>query len=122
MGALAACFGFLAVLAAALGSHLLAGQLDAKHLDWFDTANRILMFQSLALIGVALHQRLQRQRPLILRWIGLAFSIGSLLFCGSLFGLALGAPRSVAHLAPIGGMLLMLGWLLWAWAWKRLPS
>jgi uncharacterized membrane protein YgdD (TMEM256/DUF423 family) len=121
MGVCAAAFGFLAIVAAALGAHLLKGRMDAQQLQWFATANQILMFQSLALLVLALQQLFwQRTRPLILRWVGLAFVGGCLLFCGSLFALALGAPRGLAMLAPIGGTLLMAGWLLWLWAWKRL--
>ena len=121
VGSLAAFFGFLGVLAAALGAHLLGKRLDVQQLGWFDTATRMLLFHALALIGVALHLKQQRQRPLILHWIAMGMVLGVLLFCGSLFALALGAPRGFAHLAPIGGASLMLSWLLWAWAWRRLP-
>lgn len=121
MGALGALMGFLAILAAALGAHLLKARLDAQHLEWFATATQVLQFQALALLVLALTQlHWQRQRPLVLHWVGLAFAAGSLLFCGSLYALALGAPRGTAVLAPIGGTLLLAGWLLWAWSWRRL--
>jgi uncharacterized membrane protein YgdD (TMEM256/DUF423 family) len=42
---------------------------------------------------------------------GAAFAIGLVLFCGSVYSIALGATRT-APAAPIGGALLMLGWLL----------
>ena len=42
---------------------------------------------------------------------GAAFTIGIVLFCGSVYALGLGVMRS-APAAPIGGTLLMLGWLL----------
>lgn len=121
MGACGALFGFLAVLAAALGAHLLKGRMDAQQLQWFTIAHQLLLFHGLALMGLALHQlHWQRVRPLILHWVGLAFIAGSMLFCGSLLALALGAPRGVSILAPLGGTLLLSGWLLWTWAWKRL--
>jgi uncharacterized membrane protein YgdD (TMEM256/DUF423 family) len=44
------------------------------------------------------------------------FSIGIALFAGSLYALALGAPRLVAMAAPLGGLSLLGGWLLLAWA------
>ena len=40
-----------------------------------------------------------------------AFALGTLLFCGTVYAGALGAPR-LGVLAPVGGSLLMLGWAL----------
>jgi uncharacterized membrane protein YgdD (TMEM256/DUF423 family) len=37
--------------------------------------------------------------------------VGVLLFSGSLYGLALGGPRLLGPVTPIGGLLLMVGWL-----------
>lgn len=121
MGALGALFGFVAIAAAALGAHLLKARLDAGQMAWFGMATQMLQFQALALLVLGLQQlHWQRQRPLILHWVGLAFVLGGLLFCGSLYALALGAPKGVAMLAPFGGTLLLAGWLLWIWSWKRL--
>ena len=39
---------------------------------------------------------------------------GTALFSGSLYGLALGAPRSLGAVAPVGGALLIAGWLAFA--------
>lgn len=40
-------------------------------------------------------------------WIG-----GIILFSGSLYALALGAPRGLGWITPIGGLLLLAGWAL----------
>ena len=119
MGSIAALFGFLYVCASALGAHLLSG-LAAQQTGWFDTATRMLGFHALALLLLALQRRNRLSSALLLNWIGLALIAGVLLFCGSLYAIALGAPRSLAQLAPIGGLMLMLGWLAWSWAWLRL--
>ena len=42
------------------------------------------------------------------------FLAGVLVFCGSLYALALGAPRLLGMLAPFGGVALILGWLAFA--------
>jgi uncharacterized membrane protein YgdD (TMEM256/DUF423 family) len=42
---------------------------------------------------------------------GGAFSVGMLLFCGAVYALGLGGV-SWGVMAPIGGFLLMIGWLL----------
>jgi len=116
IGALAAVYGFVAVAAAALGAHVVV--LEGKPLAWFDTATRLLMFHALALLLLSAQIR---QRPvLLLRWIALGMNLGVWLFCGALYALAFGAPRALAHLAPIGGSALMLSWLLWFWAHLRL--
>lgn len=49
------------------------------------------------------------------------FLPGVLLFSGSLYGLALGAPRIVGAITPIGGLLFLGGWLVLAWAAAGLP-
>lgn len=119
MGALGAFLGLLYVLASALAAHALSAW-PQLHQDWFETATRMLGFHALALLALALHRRQRHPPPLLLNWVGLLLIAGLCLFCGSLYALALGAPRGVAHVAPAGGLMLMLGWLLWAWAWRRL--
>ena len=41
---------------------------------------------------------------------------GSLLFSGSLYALALGAPRIVGLVTPFGGLAFLVGWVVLAWA------
>jgi uncharacterized membrane protein YgdD (TMEM256/DUF423 family) len=41
---------------------------------------------------------------------------GIVLFSGSLYALALGAPRALGAVAPAGGLAFMLGWLAFATA------
>jgi uncharacterized membrane protein YgdD (TMEM256/DUF423 family) len=48
-----------------------------------------------------------------------AFVLGILLFSGSLYGLALGAPRALGAVAPVGGTLFILGWIALAVAALR---
>ena len=49
----------------------------------------------------------------------LAFAIGVALFCGSLYALALGAPRFLGVITPFGGVALIAGWLTVALAYLR---
>jgi uncharacterized membrane protein YgdD (TMEM256/DUF423 family) len=58
-----------------------------------------------------------------LRIAALAFCTGIVLFCGSLYLLALGAPRGFGAVTPIGGVALIAGWLALAWhAWRSLDD
>uniref|UniRef100_A0ABI7Y565 Transmembrane protein 256 n=1 Tax=Felis catus TaxID=9685 RepID=A0ABI7Y565_FELCA len=69
----------------------------------FDKANKHHFFHSLALLGVP-HCR----KPL---WAGLLLASGTTLFCTSFYYQALSGDPSIQTLAPVGGSLLILGWL-----------
>jgi uncharacterized membrane protein YgdD (TMEM256/DUF423 family) len=106
----AAILGLLAVAAGAFGAHALSG--DARAAALVETASRYQMGHALALL-LLVALRLPARAP------ACAWLAGIALFAGSLYALALGAPRPVAALAPVGGALLMLGWALLAVsAWR----
>jgi uncharacterized membrane protein YgdD (TMEM256/DUF423 family) len=110
----AAILGLLAVAAGAFGAHALSGDPRASAL--VETASRYQLWHALALLLVVA-LKLPVRRP------AAAWLAGIALFSGSLYALALGAPRSLAILAPVGGALLMLGWALLALsAWRARSS
>lgn len=105
--AVAALNGGVAVAAGAYASHGLAAAGE-QAVDWARTASQYQMWHALALAALALAGGAARGRAFALaRW---AFLLGTLLFCGSLYALAFGAPRGAAAGAPVGGAALMLGW------------
>lgn len=54
------------------------------------------------------------------KWTVRAWAVGIVLFSGSLYALALGAPRWVgAIVPPLGGTAFIVGWLALGWAWWR---
>ena len=115
--ALAGLLLALATACGAFGAHALKGQLPPERLQLWETAVRYHFFQALGLLGVGLAQRgldgpaLRAAASLILA--------GVALFCGSLYALALGAPRVLGALTPLGGLAWILAWLLFAWgAWR----
>lgn len=98
----------LSVAIGAFGAHALEPTLTAKALNSFQTAARYQTFHGLALIVVAFaHERWPGRASKI---AGVAFTVGLVLFCGSLYALALGSPRAFGAVAPIGGLSFMLGW------------
>lgn len=115
--ALGALYGALAVILGALGAHALLpqGEAAAQALARFRTAQSYHFYHALALLAVGL---LAQSRPSVaLTFAGACFGAGVLLFCGSLYLSALQlAPPS---LAPLGGVLLILGWLALIWAALR---
>ncbi len=102
----------LAVVAGAFAAHALRARLAPEALALVDTASRYQLMHALALVAIGL---LQAIRPSLAAKLSAgAFTAGVILFCGSLYALALGAPRFLGMVAPVGGTLLIAGWLLLA--------
>lgn len=102
-----AVFGAGAVLLGAWGAHGLHGVLDAQSLDVWHTAVRFQFWHVLALVAAALVPGNGSARRAAL-W---AFAVGIVLFCGSLYALALGAPAAVGFVTPFGGLAFVIGWI-----------
>jgi uncharacterized membrane protein YgdD (TMEM256/DUF423 family) len=112
---LGSVFGAVGVILGAFGAHALREQLTAESLGTFETGVRYQMVHALALLGVAV----AAGRWPASAWPGAAgwlFVAGIVLFSGSLYGLALGAPRWLGALTPFGGLALIGGWLCLALA------
>lgn len=106
--AMGALFGLLAVVAGAAGTHALRDSLDTDALRVFETAARFQMYHALALLAVGLLAI--RLRSLALSVAGALFALGTLLFSGSLYALALSGVGVLGAVAPVGGVCLMAGW------------
>ena len=106
--AIAAAFGLLAVIAGAAGTHALRDSLDAGALRTFETAARFQMYHALALLVVGLLAMRWHTRWLTVSSV--LFTLGTLLFSGSLYILALSGIGIFGAIAPIGGVSLMAGW------------
>lgn len=106
----------LATLCGAFGAHALKSQISPERLELWNTAVRYHFFQALGLVGVGLTQRTVHAGAL--RTTTALMVGGIVLFSGSLYGLALGAPRALGVLTPVGGLAWIGAWLLFAWgAW-----
>lgn len=108
---IAAISGFFAVVIGAFAAHGLKQVLAPQAIDVVKTGVQYQMYHALALLLVALwltHKPDTRG----LKAGGLAFILGSLLFSGSLYALALGAPRWLGPVTPLGGLFFLIGWLL----------
>jgi uncharacterized membrane protein YgdD (TMEM256/DUF423 family) len=109
--ALASLSGLVAVALGAFGAHGLKSRLDAGMFSAWETAVQYHFYHTLALFGLAvLMQRLGEKTLLVTS--GYLFIAGMVLFSGSLYGLALGAPRWLGPITPIGGLAFMAAWLL----------
>lgn len=100
---------FLAVAAGAFGAHALRTALAPGQLLTFETAARYQMYHALALLAAA--WAATRWPGVPVRAAGWLFIGGTLLFSGSLYGLALSGARWLGAVTPLGGLLFLTGWL-----------
>lgn len=115
---LGALLGFLMVVTGGYGAHVLRSSLAPGAYATWQTAFQFHAWHALALIAVGT-LLLKWPASRTLRLSALLFVAGIVCFSGSLYVLALGADRLVAWVTPIGGVTLMLGWLLFAWSvWR----
>lgn len=109
---LSAISGFLAVALGAFGAHGLKGKISENLFSAFQTAVHYQMFHTLALFALAIFMFHLEEIPQTVLAAAYLWLCGVLLFSGSLYGLALGGPSWLGPITPIGGLLLMAGWLL----------
>jgi uncharacterized membrane protein YgdD (TMEM256/DUF423 family) len=110
------------VAAGAFGTHALRSRLAPERLANFETGVRYQLWHALALFVVVLVRGIApmpastallagRNENVFAAIAGWAFAAGVVVFCGSLYALALTGVRRWGAVAPIGGTLLLIGWL-----------
>ena len=110
---IASLFAALAILFGAFGSHALKERLSAQSLEVYDIATRYLMFHALgifliALLGFQLPKE-SLEIPVII------MVVGTSIFSGSLYLIAMLDFKKLGMVTPIGGLLLIVSWLLLAY-------
>jgi uncharacterized membrane protein YgdD (TMEM256/DUF423 family) len=111
---LAAVAGFLGVALGAFAGHGLKARLTPDLLAVFETGVRYQMYHAFALFAAAWgFSRWQHRAFAIGGWL---FVAGIVIFCGSLYALALSGERWLGALTPAGGLAFLGGWLCLAWA------
>ena len=117
---IAAVTGAVAVLLAAFGEHALAGRLAPRNFVTFANGTRYQMYHALAMGLAALAAQGKAAR--LAEIAALLFFIGTLLFSGSLYGLALTGIRLLGFVTPLGGLALIAGWIVLALAALKLEG
>ena len=114
LGALAAFFG---VALGAFAAHGLKNKLPPDMFNIFEVGVRYHMYHALGLLAVA--AAAARWSGPWLTAVGWLFVFGIVIFSGSLYLLAMGGPRWLGAITPIGGLAFLIGWLLLAWVvWR----
>lgn len=104
----AAISGTLAVIAGAFGAHALKARLAPEQLDSWATAAQYHLLHSVVLLALGLFAAYSGKS---VKLPASLFSAGIVLFSGSIYLLVLTKMRWLGPVTPIGGMLLILGWL-----------
>ncbi|MBK5264541.1 MAG: DUF423 domain-containing protein [Alphaproteobacteria bacterium] len=98
----AALSAAIAVAAGAFGSH---GASSAEAGEWLKTGG---MYQLVHAVAALVIMQFARGPAIMLL-------VGGAIFALTLYAMALGAPRWFGAITPIGGSLLIIGWLWTAW-------
>jgi uncharacterized membrane protein YgdD (TMEM256/DUF423 family) len=105
---LGAVAGFVGVALGAFGAHALRARLSADHLAAFETGVRYQLVHALALVlvGVLIGRRPARLSTAA----GWCFTVGIVLFSGSLYVLSITGTTAVGVVTPLGGLFFLAGW------------
>lgn len=103
----------LAVMLGAFGAHGLKKIASAEQLTWWQTATDYFFYHAFGLLALAILAKVLPLFPIKVSFI--LIQIGILFFCGSLYSMALGMPKILGAITPIGGALMIAGWLILAW-------
>lgn len=102
------------ILLGAFGAHGLRAVLDEPALAWWQTGVQYLLWNAIGLVALSSAPLQRPGLPAVL--IGL----GTVVFAASLCLMALTGVRWLGAVTPIGGLLMIAGWLLAGWrAWRR---
>jgi uncharacterized membrane protein YgdD (TMEM256/DUF423 family) len=101
---------FLAVALGAFGAHALRQRLSPEMLSVFEVGVRYHVYHALALFAVAWVSEKNPGR--LAQASGFAFTLGIVLFSGSLYLLTATGVRWLGAITPLGGTAFLAGWVL----------
>ncbi|AFT68517.1 YwdK protein [Alloalcanivorax dieselolei B5] len=114
---LGALNGALAVMLGAFGAHGLKARVSPADLAIWETASQYHFYHALALLLTGLLARqFSAGGAVTAGWVMFA---GMVVFSGSLYVLVLSGQRWLGAITPLGGVALIVGWLMLAWALFR---
>lgn len=108
-----AFFGLTAIILGAFGAHALKSALSPEQLQTFETGVKYQMYHALFLLFLGVYPQVRDGRKKAIFWL---ITLGIVLFSGSIYLLATNAApglnKIVGPVTPVGGLLLIIGWLL----------
>ena len=101
----------LAISFGAMGAHLLEKVLDVTAMKSFQTAINYAIYQGLAFLILSLLNPISIRKPVLFMKIGISCFSGSILMLVFMKHLGIGIPKLLVLITPLGGVLLIMGWL-----------
>ena len=101
--------GFAGVALGAFGAHGMAARFTPETRGWWETATLYLLVHAATVFAAGLSGKTG-----LFATGGWVMAAGAVVFSGTLYAMALGAPRWFGAITPIGGLLLLAGWALFA--------
>ena len=111
----AAGSGALAVMAGAFGAHGLRERVAAEQIAAWTTASQYHLLHSVVLLMLALFAATSGRS---VQWPASLFTIGIVLFSGSIYLLVLTQARWLGPVTPLGGLFLIGGWISLLLLWR----
>ena len=97
--------GFFAVALGAFGAHALKDGFGEEQIGWWETATLYLLVHAALATAISASDAARFGTAIVL-------VLGAILFSGTLYVMALGGPRWLGAVTPIGGLGLLAGWAL----------
>lgn len=104
----------LAVMLGAFGAHALRGRLDAYSIGVYERAVFYHFVHALGLLAVSLLPRVLNVSSAWTMWVCALLFAGIVIFCGSLYVLAVTGVRGLGAITPVGGLAFIAAWFLLA--------
>lgn len=116
--AITAILGAITIILGAFGAHALKEILTEENLNSFETAVRYQMYHVLALLFIQQNTLLTKK---LKKQLSLLFLTGIALFSGSIYAITLLKipAKSIWFVTPLGGLLLIIGWILLAFSFFK---
>ena len=115
--------GATGVALGAFGAHGLREFLEAN--STLSTWNTAVLYHLIHAVALLAGSFIAIEKPLYARWAGSACSCwlaGIALFSGSLYLMALGGPRWLGPITPLGGLFFIAGWLCMLGVGRQIPK
>ncbi|KQN51390.1 hypothetical protein ASE93_21435 [Serratia sp. Leaf50] len=106
----AAISGFIYVAFGAFGAHVLSQSLGSAEMAWIQTGLNYQSVHTLAILALCV--AMQHRSSFWFYWSSACLALGTVLFSGSLYCLALSGLKLWVFVTPIGGTFFLIGWIL----------
>ncbi len=111
-GAVAAALMGAGVMLGAFGAHGLRGRLDAYSMGIYE---RAVLYHFVHALGMLIVSGFTKLTPSQTNWVCGLLLAGIVIFCGSLYALAISGVRILGAITPFGGLSFIAAWFLLAW-------